>query len=101
VTLCSCCQPECEVDGDCYYQIVGSIDIELPTCTADYLYVYFDNETDALEYALSIASTPGNDICGAPVVDAINGKCCDGECFPFIDSLPYFTNLEPAELVCP
>jgi hypothetical protein len=92
---------ECEVDEDCYYYIVGSINIDDPTCPADFLYVYFDNEDDAFEYASSIASTPGNDICGAPVVDSAPGRCCDNRCFPFFDSLPYFTNYTGLELECP
>jgi hypothetical protein len=85
---------ECEVDEDCYYQIVGSINTELPTCPTDFAYAYFDNLEEALEYALSLAATEDNENCGSPVVDSIYGICCDNRCFPFFDSLPYFTNDE-------
>jgi len=96
VTLCSCCQPECEVDGDCYYFLASVSAWNDPDCPAEYFLAYFDNFDDAAAWGLPYAEDGD---CGTVVIDSGYGKCCDGECFPFFDSLPYFTNDEVS--TCP
>jgi hypothetical protein len=98
---CRCCESgtPCEINEDCSYYLVTVAGFESPLCPAEYLHAYFDNAEDAFAFASPLAADSEN--CLTVSVDNAYGRCCDNECYPRYDSLPFFSNLEPGEDPCP
>jgi hypothetical protein len=84
----------CTTDGDCEYEMLG-VSVGDPGCPEDtFGQYYFATFEEAFAYGSALPEA-----CGPLTIVPVYGKCCNNECYPAYDSLPFGTNEDP--LSCP
>lgn len=82
------CKPDpcCDEDADCDYFWVLGLSLGPPCDAPEYCATYwFNSQDDAQDFGDQLIA----DGCGAVNIIAGQGICCDGQCFPKEEDLPY------------
>jgi len=80
------CRPcGCESNEGCQYEMLGPVGNE--NCPGFASYYWFATFDDAIAFGNSLSNE-----CGPFVATPVFGNCCNGVCYPLLDSLPFGTD---------